>query len=266
MAVDRFFDPLLIVACSAQTSMPGSAFQAKRGYMRALMVVTNVPMFIATPGAYLQLTAGAVAAVDGFREGHALLAALLLGFSIIGLYGLWSVWSVSARLWHYGAYVSAQGGQRRRDIRAAIAAWVAILGFAAITRPIFRTPEVVALSIALGPALVLTSIVVLRSQARTREEPQQFPMSAGAVPNEIAALLGMVCGVAAALLGIAYLIPAAPSGWGPCAWPILFPIEGQLWPTERPVHRRRLRNGFAVSSDHVRRGVCRLLDGRCSHR
>jgi hypothetical protein len=225
---------LLIVAYSARMLAPSSAFQARRGYMRALMAVTHGLMFIATPGAYLQLTGGAVAAVAGFREGHALLAGLLLGFSIIGLHGLWSVWSVSARLWNYGAYVLPHGRQRRRDIRGLVAASVALLGFAAIARPIFRMPEVVALSVALGPALVLTSVVVLLSQARTLDEPRQFPMSVGAAPNEIAALLGMVCGVAAALLGIAYLIPAAPSGWGPCAWPILFPIEGYLWPTERP--------------------------------
>lgn len=226
---------LLIVAYSARTSMPGSTYQARRGYMRALMVVTNGPMFIATPGAYLQLTAGAVGAVDGFREGHALLAGLLLGLSIVGLYGLWSVWSVGARLWQYGAYVPVHAGQRRRDIRGLLAAWAAILGFAAIARQIFRTPEIVALSIALGPALVLASIVVLRGQIGNCEEPQKSPMPVGAAASEIAAFFGMVCGIAAALLGIAYLIPPAPSGWGPCAWPILFPIEGYLWPTERPI-------------------------------
>jgi hypothetical protein len=227
---------LLFLAYSARTAQPSAAFEARRGYTRALMVVIHGPMVIVTPGAYLQLTAGAIAVVDGFREKHALLAILLLCFSLLGLHALWSVWSVSTRLWRYGAYALTHAEQRRRDLLGLVTAWTAMLGFAAIAKPIFRIPEVVMLSVAFGPALVLTSLFVLGSRAHPSEEPERSQRSVGTKSGAIGAFLGTVCGVAVASLGISYFIPQSGSGWGPCPWWwTLFPMEGSLWPTERPI-------------------------------
>ncbi|HEX7116094.1 MAG TPA: hypothetical protein VF193_13260, partial [Steroidobacter sp.] len=92
---------LLIVAWSVRRAKACSTFEVKRGYTRALMVVTHGLMVIFTPGAYLQLTAATVATVDGVQEGHTLLAVLLLTFSITALYGIWSIWSISTRLWRH---------------------------------------------------------------------------------------------------------------------------------------------------------------------
>jgi hypothetical protein len=70
----------------------------RRGYMRALVGWTHWPMVLVTPGAYLQLTGGMIGAADGVQKGYPWLAGLLFVFSLAALYGLWSIWSVSARL------------------------------------------------------------------------------------------------------------------------------------------------------------------------
>lgn len=225
---------LLVLSFSTRRVRPKSVHETTRGYMRCLMVITNTPLVIATPAAYLQLCAAATGAVAALEEKR-WLAVLVFGLSLLGLYALWTVWSISKRVWEHGRYVPPASGSRSRDICGVVGGWAAMLGFHAIGSQLFYEEQIFALSVVLAPALILTTIAVLTNRSDQSDFEQHAPQTGDSRSNLIVAFAGIVCGVTVALLGIAYAMPESAGGWSPCDWSVLFPIQAPLWLAERVI-------------------------------
>jgi hypothetical protein len=147
---------------------------------------------------------------------------------------------IGARVSRYGAYINASPQDRHCDAVGVAAAVVALVGFAAIAKPIYRTFEVILFGILLAPAAILATVAFVRSRSQSQTNTpgttfNENPVAAFSAPLHWVDVPGLVIGTSIALLGIHYLVPRPIGGWGPCDWTIFYPINGGLWPVERPI-------------------------------
>ncbi len=197
---------------------------------------------IGTPAAYIHLTVGVFAGLEGIAGGNYVLGAALAALSILALFALWRMWSIGRRAWNQGAYAIADRGGFILDVRGLLSAWIAFPAFYWLAEALYRSPEIIVLATLLGPAMVMATLVFAWAIVRQHtgacsadkiDENTRFDTSSS--PPKLDDLPGIACGVAVGLLGIYYFVPLPHSGWGPCDLSIFFPRLQSLWPTERPV-------------------------------
>jgi hypothetical protein len=225
---------LLLQAHLVRPVVPGPVNVRAHPVVWLSLVLSKGLMYLATPAAYLQLSAGAIGAIEGFRRGHWSLASALLIFSVLGLYGLWTMWSISTRTWVHRRYVVSSSGQVK-DTRGLLAAWAGGIGLGAISTAIFRGEDVLIFSVLLLPSLLVTTVIACAMAPASIEEPARMPLSGLMQRIQGRHYVGMVAGLVAGLSGLTLLIPPTHSGWGPCDWTIMFPIGIDLWPEERGI-------------------------------
>ncbi len=206
----------------------------------ALLIPAYGLAALGTAVAYLHFSFGIVAGFDGIAKGRYFLGPVLSILSALAVVALWRVWLIGARLWRYGAYINALPRDGRYDAAGVVSAVIALVGFGAIARPIYRTVEVIVFGILLTPAVVLATVALVRgrSHSQTNASDTAVDESAATTCNaelRLADLPGLVCGTSIALLGIFYLVPRPISGWGPCKWTVFYPLYQDLWPVERPL-------------------------------
>ena len=227
------FSSLLVLAYANWLVVPASVMAPAGAVLWPSLALSMTGMYAGTPSAYLQLSSGAAGAIDGFRQGHWLLASALLVCSLLGLYGLWTVWSISTRAWRHGRYVVRSSRGRLRDGIGLLAGWMACAGLFAIASSIFREEEIVLFGVLLLPSLVVTTVLVAVVPPQGVDDAVRIPLSGLVRRLQGRHVLGMAAGVAVAILGAAFLLPSTPSGWGRCEWTVMFPIGADLWPIER---------------------------------
>lgn len=205
-----------------------------------LMIPAYCLAALGTAAAYLHFSFGIVAGFDGVAQGRYVLGPVLSILSLLAAIALWRVWLIGARLSRYGAYINASPQDRRYDAAGIVAAVVALVGFGAIAKPIYRTVEVIAFGILLAPAAILATVAFVRSRSQPQTNVSgtavdEDPVATFIAPLHWADLPGLFCGTSIALLGIEYLVPRPVSGWGPCEWTVFYPLNHNLWPVERPI-------------------------------
>jgi phage tail sheath protein FI len=212
----------------------------KRLALRALLIPAYGLAALGTAAAYFHFSASIVAGVDGIAHGRFFLGPALSILSFVAMLALWRMWSIGARLWRHGSYVITSPQDARYDLPGVVAAAGALMGFAAIAKPIHRTEEVGVFGVLLSPAalLALTAFVIsfFRSQVNTPVGAKSDDAASVFVARlRLSDLPGIVCGTAIGLLGIYYAVPRPVSGWGPCNWTVFFPLYPDSWPVERPI-------------------------------
>lgn len=225
---------LLFLAFVVRSVAPGAVAVPAHPATWLSLVISKGQMYLGTPGAYLQLSAGALGAVSGFKQGHWALAMVLLICSLLGLYGLWTIWGISTRTWAHGRYVVPASG-RINDVRGLLAAWIAVGGLAAISKSIFREEDVLIFAVLLGPSLLVTTAIACVMKPEQIVQTVRAPLSGILQRTRPRQYIGMVAGLVVGLLCAALILPPTPSGWGPCDWTIMFPIGSDLWPIERMI-------------------------------
>lgn len=220
---------LLVLAYVVRSVPPGSVAARAHPVMWLCLLLSRGLMYLGTPGAYLQLCAGAIGALEGFRRGHRALATALLICSALGLYGLWTVWSISTRVRTHGKYVVHTESGRVKDARGLLAAWIAVIGLAAISTSIFRGEEVFILSVLLVPSLLTTTVVASMGFPEKVEGPATLSLTG--LPRRTSArqYVGVACGIAVGLLAI---LPVTRAGYGICPLIDMFPLGWNVWPTQ----------------------------------
>jgi hypothetical protein len=124
---------------------------------------------------------------------------------------------------------------RVNDVRGLLAAWVAAIGLAAISKLIFREEDVLVLAVLLGPSLLVTTVIACVMKPEEVVQSVHAPLSGILQRTRPRQYIGMMAGLVVGLSGAAFILPPTPSGWGPCDWTIMFPIGSDLWPIERMI-------------------------------
>jgi hypothetical protein len=128
--------------------------------------------------------------------------------------------------------VRSEGG-RAKDACGLLAAWIALIGLAAMSTAIYRVEDVVILGVLLAPSLLMTTLAASMSSPERVDGHRGLPLSGLMRRTSVRQYVGIACGVSVGVVGVTFLEPTTSSGSGFCGLAAMFPISGDQWPTER---------------------------------
>jgi hypothetical protein len=95
---------------------------------------------------------------------------------------------------------------------------------------IYRVEDVVILGVLLAPSLLMTTLVTSMNAPERVDARRSLPLSGLIRRTSVRHCVGIAFGITVGVVG---LIWATHSGYGFCGLTEMFPVEGNLWPTER---------------------------------